>query len=100
MIEQVQALARNEGMVLHPIEDVVEGRQVELLEVKRDIRPFGFKHQEGEPVRETHVTVVEEPNDCLFVCRPVEVLDDLIELLDFAAGFEDCALFSFCAHFS
>ena len=61
----MQVLAGDEGVVTHPVENVVEGGEVEGAEGECGICTFGFEDEEGEPVGEGDISVVDEPEGCL-----------------------------------
>lgn len=60
VVEEMQGLAGDEGVVTHPVEDVVEGDEVEGAEGECGICTFGFEDEEGEPVGEGDISVVDE----------------------------------------
>lgn len=84
-LETVEILAREEGMVAHPIEDVIECGDVECAESEMGIGAYGFEQEEGKPVGEGDIAIVSE--GCF--AHLGEFLKELSELLMLATGFED-----------
>lgn len=90
VVEEMQVLAGDKGVVTHPVEDVVEGGEVEGAEGECGICTFGFEDEEGEPVGEGDISVVDELDGGSAVGGILaEGVKDLVELGLLAAGFED-----------
>ena len=90
VVQEREVLSGYEGVVTHPVENVVEGGEVEGAEGECGICTFGFEDDEGEPVGEGDISVVDELDGGFAVGGLLaQGVKEFVELGLLAAGFKD-----------